>query len=52
MSVCEAVIALVGDPPPGYDIVVWVCCCMILIYLITSAFSIVASIINWIGGKS
>lgn len=51
MSVYEAVLDLIGTPPPGYDIVVWVVCAVILLYLITSAFSIIASIISYIGGR-
>lgn len=51
MSVYEAIVSLIGVPPAGYEIVVWVVCAVILLYLITSAFSIVASVINYIGGR-
>ena len=45
MSVYAAIVALIGTPPAGYDIVVWVVCAVLLLYLITSAFSILASFI-------
>lgn len=51
MSIVEALIDLIGVPPSGYDIVVWVCACIILIYLLSCAFSIIGAVINWIGGK-
>lgn len=51
MSVYEAIVSLIGEVPAGYDIIAWVVCAVILLYLITSAFSIIGSIINWIGGR-
>jgi hypothetical protein len=51
MSVYAAIVALIGTPPAGYDIVVWVVCAVLLLYLITSAFSILASFIGFIAGK-
>lgn len=51
MSVYAAVIALIGVPPAGYDIVVWVVCAVFLLYLVTSAFSIIAAVVSYIGGK-
>lgn len=51
MSVYEAVVALVGLPPAGYDIVVWVVSAVICLYLITSAFSILASFVSSIFGR-
>lgn len=51
MSVYEAIVNLIGTPPAGYEIVVWVVCAVILLYLVTCAFSIVASVINYIGGR-
>lgn len=46
MSVYEAVVALIGMPPPGYDIVVWVIASVIGLYLVTSAFSIISAFIS------
>lgn len=51
MSFYEALINLIGVPPAGYDIVVWVVCAVILLYLITSVFSILASVLQFVGGK-
>lgn len=51
MSLYEAVVALVGTPPAGYDIIAWMACVIVLLYLVCSAFSIVASVISYIGGR-
>ena len=51
MSLYEALLTLVGQPPAGYDIVVWVVAAVVLLYLLCSAFSIVASVISYIGGR-
>ena len=52
MSVHEALVQLLGEIPPQYEILYWFMSFWILFYLISSAFSILASIINWIGGRS
>lgn len=49
-TVYEALIGLVGEPPAGYDIVVYLVACVVLLYLLTSAFSIIGSVLKWIGG--
>lgn len=51
MSIYKAVIDLIGVPPAGYDIIVWIVCAVILLYIITSAFSILAAIFNFASGK-
>lgn len=51
MSVYEAVIQLIGEPPAGYDILVWVFSALFLFFLIRSVFSILHSVISYIGGK-
>lgn len=51
MSVYEAVLNLVGDVPSGYEPLAWVLSAVILIYLLCSVFSIIASVVNWIAGK-
>lgn len=51
MSVYAALLALIGDPPAGYDIVVWVVAAVFCLYLICSAFSVVWSVISHVGGR-
>lgn len=51
MSLYEAVLDLLGTPPAGYEIVVYVLCFVMLLYLVTCAFSIIAALLNYIGGK-
>lgn len=51
MSIYQAVLELVGPVPAGYEILCWLLAGIILVYLLCSAFSVIASIINWIGGK-
>lgn len=51
MSVYEAVIALVGDPPPGYDILVWIFAAIVLIFLITSAFNVLYALLKFISDR-
>lgn len=51
MSVYEAILSLVGPVPAGYEIIVWVMAAIVLLYLLCSVFSILASVVNWIAGK-
>lgn len=51
MSIYEAVISLVGEAPPGFDILVWIFSSIVLFYLIRCVFSIISSLLQWIGGQ-
>lgn len=51
MSIYEAVISLVGDPPPGYDILVWIFSAIVLIYLIASAFNVLYGLFRFISDR-
>lgn len=51
MAVYEAVLELVGTPPAGYEIIVWCICAVFTLYLLVSAFSIVGSVVQWMGGR-
>lgn len=51
MRILEALSGLVGDIPAGYDIVVWALGCLVLLFLLKSTFGILASVLNWVGGK-
>lgn len=50
-TVFDSLIALVGQPPAGYDILVWVIAAVFTLFLVSTAFSILFSFISWIGGK-
>lgn len=47
----EAVVNLIGEVPLGYEPLVYVACILILLWLLSTTFSILWQIINWIGGK-
>lgn len=51
MSIYEAVIDLIGQPPSGFEPVVWCVSAVVLIFLVRTAFSVVASVLDWIGGR-
>lgn len=51
MSVYQAVLDLVGPVPSGYEVLVWIFSAVVLLYLICSVFSIIASVLNWIAGR-
>lgn len=51
MSIYEAVISLVGDPPLGYDILVWIFAAIVLIFLITSAFNVLYALLKFISDR-
>ena len=51
MSVYSALLSLIGDPPAGYDIVVWVVAAVFGLYLVCSAFSVIWALLSYIGGK-
>lgn len=51
MSIYESVIALVGEVPVGFDIIAWIFSALVLIYLIRTVFSIISSILSWVGGQ-
>lgn len=50
-SIYEAVIALVGTPPAGYEVLVWVFSALVLFFLLRSVFGIINSLLTWVGGK-
>ena len=47
----EAVVNLIGEVPLGYEPLVYIACILILLWLLSTTFSILWQIINWIGGK-
>lgn len=51
MSIYESLIALVGDVPVGFEIIAWIFSAIILIYLVRTVFSIIASVLQWVGGQ-
>lgn len=51
MSIYESLIALVGEPPAGFEIIVWIMAAIVLIYLVRTVFSIISSVLSWVGGQ-
>lgn len=47
----EAVVNLLGPVPAGYEPLLYVACVLVLLWLLSSVFSILWSVIGWIGGK-
>lgn len=50
-TIYEALVSLVGEPPVGLEPLVYVMSCVILLFLVLSAFSLVGAVVKWIGGK-
>ena len=46
----EKIVELVGDVPAGMEPVVYVVCCLILVWLLSTFFSILWSFLQLIGG--
>lgn len=51
MLISDALQELVGTAPAGYEPLLWLMSCVVLFFLLTSAFSIIGAVLNWIGGK-
>lgn len=47
----EALVNLVGPVPTGLEPLVYMAACLVLLWLLSSVFSILWSVLNWIGGK-
>lgn len=47
----EAVVDLIGEVPVGYEPLLYCACVLVLLWLLSSVFSILWSLIGWIGGK-
>lgn len=47
----EAVVNLIGEVPVGFEPVVYLIAGIVLMWLLTTTFSILWSVVNWIGGK-
>ena len=47
----EEVVNLLGPVPTGYEPLLYVACVLVLLWLLSSVFSILWSVIGWIGGK-
>lgn len=50
-TVLDAVVALVGPVPAGFEPVAWVVAAILFLFLVSSAFSILYALLNWIGGR-
>ena len=47
----EAVVELIGEVPVGFEPLVYVACILVLLWLLSSVFSILWSVLSWIGGR-
>lgn len=47
----EALVSLIGEVPVGFEPLVYLGSILVLIWLLSSVFSILWSVLSWIGGK-
>lgn len=47
----EAVIALIGEVPVGFEPLIYALCIPVLLWLLSHVFSILWTLLSWIGGK-
>lgn len=47
----SAVVNLIGPVPSGFEPLVYLASILVLLWLLSSVFSILWSVLNWIGGK-
>lgn len=47
----EAVLNLIGEVPVGYEPLLYVIAAIVLLWLLDHVFSIIWSVLSWIGGK-
>lgn len=45
------IVNLIGPVPDGYEPLVYLAAILVLLWLLSSVFSILWSVLNWIGGK-
>ena len=50
-TIYDALIELVGAPPSGLEPLIYCISCVILLFLVMSAFSLIGAIVKWIGGR-
>lgn len=51
INVIDELRALIGAPPAGLEPLEYVVAAVILIFLLTSAYSLIAMVFRWIGGN-
>ena len=47
----EAVVDLIGPVPDGLEPLLYVACVLVLLWLLSTTFSIIWSVLAWIGGR-
>lgn len=47
----EALVSLIGEVPVGFEPLVYLAAVLVLLWLLSSVFSILWSLLSWIGGK-
>lgn len=50
-TIYDALIELVGAPPAGLEPLIYCISCVVLLFLLLSAFSFIGAVIKWIGGR-
>lgn len=46
----EEIVTLIGEVPYGYEPLAWCLCCVLLFFLLQTAFSVLFTIVKWLGG--
>lgn len=47
----EEVVALIGDVPQGFEPLVYLCCLIILLWLLQFVSSVLWAVLSWFGGR-
>lgn len=47
----EAVIELIGEAPAGLEAITYIVTCVILVFILSTAFRLIGAVVSWIGGK-
>ena len=47
----EKVVELIGEVPVGFEPLVYIGCILVLLWLLQTVFSILWTLLDWIGGK-
>lgn len=50
-TIYDALVNLVGTPPSGLEPLIYCMSCIVLLFLLLSAFSLIGAVVKWIGGR-
>lgn len=51
MDLYQAIVSFLGDPPAGYEILVWLFSGFVLIFLLINAFGILSAFLDFLLGR-